>query len=161
MLCANARGRDRTANPTANPQTIDLANPTANPTGNPTVVAAKWEAGVTVSGGPLTCAQGPLRSTGPIKPSRPTLTAGPGGQLGAGEVAAYQHRLPVPSGDSLSPLGCPRACVPCATYPTVLRLFTCPAITVATVTLRAFDRVRERALGCLALDRPNPIFFKK
>ena len=33
----------------------------------------------------------------------------------------------------------------------VLRLFlcfTCPAITVGTVILRALDRVRERALGC-------------
>ena len=27
-------------------------------------------------------------------------------------------------------------------------MFTCPAITVATVILRALDRVRERALGC-------------
>ena len=32
----------------------------------------------------------------------------------------------------------------------VLICFTCPAITVATVMLRALDRVRERALGCFA-----------
>jgi len=30
----------------------------------------------------------------------------------------------------------------------VLIGFTCPAITVGTVILRALDRVRERALGC-------------
>ena len=32
----------------------------------------------------------------------------------------------------------------------VLICFTCPAITVETVILRALDRVRERALGCFA-----------
>ena len=32
----------------------------------------------------------------------------------------------------------------------VLICFTCPAITVATVILRALERVRERALGCFA-----------
>ena len=35
----------------------------------------------------------------------------------------------------------------CSTYTVVLICFTCPAITVATVILRALDRVRERALG--------------
>ena len=41
----------------------------------------------------------------------------------------------------------------------VLICFTCPAITVRTVILRALDRVRGgsgRALGWLGLDRPNP-----
>ena len=35
-------------------------------------------------------------------------------------------------------------------FAVVLVGFTCPAMTVATVTLRALVRVRERALGCFA-----------
>ena len=38
----------------------------------------------------------------------------------------------------------------------VLIRFTCPAITVVTVILRALDRVRERALGCFARSLKSP-----
>ena len=38
----------------------------------------------------------------------------------------------------------------------VLICFTCPAITVVTVILKALDRVRERALGCFARSPKSP-----
>ena len=38
----------------------------------------------------------------------------------------------------------------------VLIGFTCPAMTVVTVILRALDRVRERALGCFARSPKSP-----
>ena len=38
----------------------------------------------------------------------------------------------------------------------VLIGFTCPAMTVGTVMLRALDRVRERALGCFARSPKSP-----
>ena len=41
----------------------------------------------------------------------------------------------------------------------VLIGFTCPAITVGTVILRALERVRERARGCFARSPKSPLFF--
>ena len=38
----------------------------------------------------------------------------------------------------------------------VLMCFTCPAMTVGTVVLRALVRVRERALGCFARSPKSP-----
>ena len=45
-------------------------------------------------------------------------------------------------------------CICCCS--TVVHMFTCPAITVGTVILRALDRVRERALGCFARSPKSP-----
>ena len=49
-------------------------------------------------------------------------------------------------------------CYGCSTV--VLIGFTCPAITVGTVILRALDRVRERVLGLLCLSITQiPAFY--
>ena len=45
-------------------------------------------------------------------------------------------------------------CDGCSTV--VLEGFTCPAMTVGTITSRALDRVRERALGCFARSPKSP-----
>ena len=46
---------------------------------------------------------------------------------------------------------------PCHGCSTVVLIgFTCPAMTVVTVILRALDRVRERALGCFARSPKSP-----
>ena len=67
--------------------------------------------------------------------------------------------LKAKGGDLRLPVECRRllssqALYGCSTV--VLIGFTCPAITVGTVILRALVRVRERALGCFARSPKSP-----
>ena len=72
------------------------------------------------------------------------------------------HRSYVPGREGLPPRFPPPKPVACCRSPFTTRLqyygffFTCPAITVGTVILRALDRVRERAHGCFARSPKSP-----